>query len=213
MLSFAVLILSFVFLLDENTGFSIVVPGNYYQGEAELETGENWQGLFEMDTFYELRTVELFVEDAQSPMDRDDEITGKDVFVVEEKGNLLFLIKSEEFHFVDGPVEPALLDSERLPADTSIVLQGTWEIFTEKEGLFFTDGDILQRLSDVYPNAYGEGVSVVWAGDLDNDGRIDLILNDRPHYAFRHCYRLFLSSEAEPGLLLKEVAEFVTVLC
>jgi hypothetical protein len=151
-----------------------VVPGNYFQGEAELESGESWQGLFQMDTFFELRTVELHVEDAQSLVDRGKEKTGKDVFVSEEKGNLLFLIKSDELHFADGPVEPILFYTDKIAADTSIVIEGSLMIFTDQEGLFLTDGEVSQRLSDVYPNAYGEGVSVVWAGDLDGDGVVDI---------------------------------------
>ncbi len=213
MFRFAVLVLNLILPVNESSGFSIVVPGNYFQGEIDLESGESWQGLFQINTFFELRTVELHVEDAQSLVDRGKEKTGKDVFVSEEIGNLLFLVRSEESHFADGPVEPILFYTDKLAADTSIVIEGQWEIYTLQEGLFLTDGEVSQRLSDVYPNAYGEGVSVVWAGDLDGDGRIDIVLNDEPHYAFKYFYRLFLSSEAEDGLLVKEVAEFAAVSC
>lgn len=212
MFSFAAIMLNLLYPVSE-AGFSIVVPGNYFQGEVELESGESWQGLFQMDTFFELRTVELHVEEAQSLVDRGKEKTGKDVFVSEEKGNLLFLVRSDESHFADGPVEPILFYTDKIAADTSIVLEGSWIIYTDQEGLFLTDGEISQRLSNVYPNAYGEGVSVVWAGDLDGDGMIDIVLNDEPHYAYKYYYRLFLSSEAEDDLLVKEVAEFVAVSC
>ena len=92
---------------------------------------------------------------------------------------------------MDGPVEPVLFDTDKLAADTSIVLDGSWVIYTDQEGLFLTDGEVSQRLSNIYPNAYGEGVSVVWAGDLDGDGMIDIVLNDEPHYAFKYFAPVF----------------------
>jgi len=48
---------------------------------------------------------------------------------------------------------------------------------------------------------------VVWAGDLDRDGRLDALLDLRTHYVGHH-YVLFLSSDASDEQLVNKVAEF-----
>ena len=50
---------------------------------------------------------------------------------------------------------------------------------------------------------------VVWAGDLDGDGKLDLLVNFSRKYSV-HPYRLLLSSKASPGQLVGEAATFLT---
>jgi len=54
--------------------------------------------------------------------------------------------------------------------------------------------------------------TVVWAGDLDKDGRLDLLLNTSNHYNVSEM-RLYLSSAAKAGHLVAEVASFRSVGC
>ena len=86
-------------------------------------------------------------------------------------------------------------------------------LHADEKGLWLSDGEVSQRLSAVYPDSHGEQVTVVWAGDLDGDGLVDLVLDDQPHYALICNYRLFLSSEALGGMLVREVAWFGAVAC
>lgn len=53
---------------------------------------------------------------------------------------------------------------------------------------------------------------LVWAGDLDRDGRLDALLDLTTHYA-GHLYVLFLSSAARRGQLVERVAEFPVSGC
>lgn len=53
---------------------------------------------------------------------------------------------------------------------------------------------------------------LLWAGDLDRDGKLDLYVNVTQHYDFSE-RKLFLSSRASKGKLVKEVAAFVTGGC
>jgi len=46
---------------------------------------------------------------------------------------------------------------------------------------------------------------------LDRDGSIDLVINDIDDPYNRFCFKLYLSSQAEEGALVKEVALFYDV--
>lgn len=50
----------------------------------------------------------------------------------------------------------------------------------------------------------------IWAGDIDGDGLLDLIMDMSSHYNVMR-YTLFLSSQAEKGEIFKRVEEFKTV--
>jgi hypothetical protein len=56
------------------------------------------------------------------------------------------------------------------------------------------------------------GWHLLWAGDADRDGKLDLYFNLSSHFNTTE-RRLFLSSQANPGELVKEVAKFVTQGC
>ncbi len=53
---------------------------------------------------------------------------------------------------------------------------------------------------------------LLWAGDLDRDGKLDLYVSVTQHYDVSE-RKLFLSSRAAKGKLVKEVAAFVTGGC
>jgi len=204
--------MGFVFL--EDSGYEILVPGNYFQGETEAVRGELWHGVYATSAGYELRTVELVVKAAHSLADRPHgERTGSLILVAGEEGKLLFLLQSEGGVFSPGSIHCELVNTGDLQIGVSIQVSDSCEVFTTEAGLFLSDGHVSQRLSDVYPDSFGEGVSVVWVGDLDGDNLIDVVLDDQPHYATKCFYRLFLSSEADPGSLVKEVARFSAVAC
>jgi len=54
-------------------------------------------------------------------------------------------------------------------------------------------------------------VELRWAGDLDGDGKVDLLFEDRGYNW--SSLRLFLSTAAKPGQILGEVAQFYQTGC
>ena len=70
------------------------------------------------------------------------------------------------------------------------------------------------RTQVLYQDADGDtdGWQLRWAGDLDGDGKLDLILAADHHYNLTTT-RLFLSTQAKKGELVHEVAKFSTSGC
>ncbi len=79
-------------------------------------------------------------------------------------------------------------------ADLKVVLS----FGRQTQVLFSTDGSADDALFEV-----------VWAGDLDSDGKLDLLVNFSRKYT-EHPYRLLLSSKVSPGQLVGEAAMFLT---
>ena len=72
-----------------------------------------------------------------------------------------------------------------------------------------TDGRLTQALYSAEGSADEPHYDLEWAGDLDRDGRLDLIVNLYSKYRM-HPHKLFLSSKASPGQLVGLVATFLT---
>ena len=72
-----------------------------------------------------------------------------------------------------------------------------------------TDGTRSQVLYSVDGFADGPHFQIEWAGDLDRDGRLDLVVNLSRKYS-HHPYRLLLSTKASAVEIVGEAAIFET---
>jgi hypothetical protein len=72
-----------------------------------------------------------------------------------------------------------------------------------------TDGHQSQVLYSVDGFADEPHFEIVWAGDLDRDGKLDLIVNLERKYSW-HPFRLLLSSKAVGAELVGQAAIFET---
>ena len=75
--------------------------------------------------------------------------------------------------------------------------------------MILTDGQQTQVLYSADGFTDEPHYDVVWAGDLDRDGRLDLVVNLHRKYSC-HPYRLLLSSFASNGQLVGDAALFET---
>lgn len=195
--------------------FRLAVPGDYHGHEVKIPSGEGWLGLFITPDGTVLRPVDLVSGPAFDPyFDDEGEASGLRVTAAgEEFQPLLVLLPPADAAFAPGPVESCVVGSPDPLPDTTLILGDSVLLEASAKGVILQEGAVRQRLSPLPAGLYPEGAAVVWAGDLDGDGRIDLVLDERPHYAFRFIYRLFLSSGARPGRLVEERASVSAVSC
>ena len=75
--------------------------------------------------------------------------------------------------------------------------------------VILTDGSRTQVLYSADGFADDPHFDIVWTGDLDGDGRLDLVVNLSRKYS-EHPYRLLLSTRAAAGQLVGDAARFET---
>lgn len=213
---FLCLVMLFAGFFGGDTTDYMIISGAIIDGDAGDMEG-TWLGLFKTDSVYELRMVELELTPGTPPLEDWERPAGTSVAILNETERPPFLVMSSELIFMEGPVSTALHEYQILSSDTSIILNapGVREtrLFTTEEGLFLADTEITQCITGTYPgDAYSEAFIVIsWAGDLDRDGIIDLIINDVDDGYARYEFKLYLSSEAGPDSIVRMVASFYDV--
>jgi hypothetical protein len=208
----------------------VIEIGEFHGNEVDAKTGEKWLGLHISDKASMLLNYEVTVEPVHDPiMDEEDQKTGKEV-KVDLPVEPLFLVDAEWIEA--GTVQTIFKgDYESLArtapvtlklGDTSYELKVIGSDEGEKCGtdglpknakLVLTSGEFSQVLYALKEECGSDPYwHLVWAGDLDGDGKLDLYLNVNQHYNTSQ-KKLFLSSPAGEGQLVEEIAEFVTSGC
>jgi hypothetical protein len=203
--------------------------GAFHGDEVSAGSGEVWLGLYSMPDGYALIPSRITVETVYDPfVDNAGEKTGK-VVSVEGRVRPLFLIKgldaperesiktlsAEQTILSPGKSLNLRLDDKN---ESHLTAYGEGDIgpngFTSLENysIELSKGQISQELL-AYDSTNGAIPSLLWAGDLDGDGQLDLLINATPHYAVYSAPMLFLSSMAKDGNLVKKVAIFVAISC
>lgn len=206
----------------------ILETGGFHGEEVSAESGESWLGLFKQKNDYALLPVVLTVEDVHDPIvdSSENEKTGKEVKVLGQ-GEPVFLIKGKGF--INSRVVKTVFSGGKpitnifnetydfagkkynLKVQTEIIRKKVSTSLNETSKLILSDGKTEQTIYSV-ERCNDCHWQINWAGDLDNDGKLDFYLNLSDHYNVANL-KLFLSSEAESGELVKEVAEFTTTGC
>ncbi len=158
-----------------------------------------------------LRPVRLIVRDLpKTPEDEFPEVT------VESVPQVTFAVRCVS-GLRAGPISHARVVNDTLRPGSPLEIslgQRRYELRLEsaREDLFdakvvLTDGVLSQVLYSADGFADEPHFDVVWAGDLDRDGRLDLVVNLNRKYSV-HPYRLLLSSLAAKGRLVGQAAVF-----
>ncbi|MES1244805.1 MAG: hypothetical protein ABUT39_24570 [Acidobacteriota bacterium] len=186
-------------------GGEILVTGAFHGEEVTARSGETWLCLMATKTGDELKTCTIDVKAAHDVIAGDD--SGKEV-TVRGGGEPILMVRNIA-GLKPGPVRTFFLGMAALRPENTLHLgseEGELWLAEEKEGysIAFSKGpngfkapQILR--ADTYDS---DGPPTLhWAGDLDRDGKLDLVIDITNHYNLSRM-ALFLSSLAKEGELV-----------
>ncbi|WP_412067312.1 FG-GAP repeat domain-containing protein [Rubrivirga sp. IMCC43871] len=214
--------------------------GIFHDGEVSARSGERWQGLYPTADGVEIRSFALTIDTAQDPVLDDDAgpFTGVRVttpfstFWIDEDfpaDSALALVRRPGASFADGPVPTAFVGAWPVRSGhlslalgdqrvSLLIVEGPEAIWMPQRQrvrpdrvLLVDDGETRQPISAIIGGDDGHP-ALLWAGDLDGDGRLDLLVDESNHYNLG-APALFLSSAAGPGQLVRRVARHEAVGC
>ena len=206
----------------------LIEPGVFHGEEVMARSGEKWLGLHINDENSMLLTYRLKVTAVQDTLvDNEGQTTGKEV-TVDLPLEPLFLVKAKGL-LKEGPVTTVFDELSNLGESSPVTLNLDGTSYVLKVGsedtapcpdhslprnarLVLVNGESRQVLYSLQECGNDPSWFLSWAGDLDRDGKLDLYVNVTQHYNVTE-RKLFLSSQAGKGQLVKEVAEFVTSGC
>lgn len=204
--------------------------GIYRESEVIAKSGETWLTLFEHKRKYSLILSKAKVQKKRTISYPGDEY---DVHLSFDKPGVPIMAVKNLRHLKPGPVttlyhRPSLEEIERrnLPIDSMKLgfqrefnLNESWYTLRVSRGLskggmemgilVLEHNGVAQVIAQNYDEIIG---GLLWVGDLDNDGKLDLYFdefNEKGYFGVS----LYLSSEAEKGKLVKVVASFGTAGC
>lgn len=206
----------------------------YHEEElTKEELAGNWFGIYETNENYSLRQVQLSVSRAH------DEIKGETGstktawnVATADKSEPLYLLKGNEFENAEVPCA-GIFNQSVFPGDTvqlnflnqDYTLFATGSLITYDDGinlsrvenykLFMeTDFNAQKQVQLLVSFAYFDEamVSILFAGDLNKDGYLDLILDNTDHYNVFNP-TLYLSNGAEKKGTLEIAGWHLSVGC
>lgn len=224
-----ILVASFVLfgLTAYGQKIEVLETGQFHGEEIMAETGEMWLGLYRKGDSFSLLPSVLTIQTVHDAIiDAEGEMSGKDIKVAGQ-GEPEFLVKGG--NFIQGMIVKTVTAENkqiskdydetfdfndqkyRLKVETSTESKDDNQLIGNNSKLVLSVGKIKQVLYSV-EECSSCFWQINWIGDLDNDGKLDFYLYLTDHYNVAN-QKLFLSTRAESGKLVKEVAEFTTTGC
>jgi hypothetical protein len=216
----------------QREAIAILQTGSLHGDEVPADPAGDWLALVRDGGGAAVHPVSVSLVPERDMMDEDGEETGRRV-EVQPALDPIVLVRG--LAWFTGPVTTVLMD-ERVDVDHALEARlntvssrlsvrcgeaSRVEGQRQQRCTLVVQRDAVTQAVFTY-SAYFEGAKrlwasnngpfVLWAGDLDLDGRLDLLLDTSDHENVEET-RLFLSSAAKPGQLLSEVALFRHVGC
>ncbi len=204
----------------------LIETGTFRAGEVSDADSGVWLGLFPNEKGYAWRDAVVDVKLVRDEaVDGSNERTGREV-TVRDGGRPVFLVRGGEdlrVASVEGFREleqRALLNGDTIKlaiGNEQFVLRVTnprrhGDADMAGSSLELASNGVTQVLYSAPEGANEPAWEVLWAGDLDGDGKLDLYLQLGDHYNVAERI-LFVSTKAAPGQLVGQFAVFRTVGC
>lgn len=194
----------------------IALPGQYHGDEAPLAASEGWLGLYPQSQGLVWREIAPRFRPTVDPvLDLPGEETGVEIAVSGERP--LLMVRGVPA-LKPGPVKRAANARTRMAPGSVEALEGGLSLVAtlDEEGRYvlrLEDAQGRTQILCTHELLYDETVpTLIMAGDLDMDGRLDLLLDTSNHYNLSRL-TLFLSSSAGPGEWMAPVAALQTTGC
>ncbi len=210
----------------------LALTGSYHGDDVSAKSGEHWLALTGDGKQFALRDVTIAVRRVHDDVVDEDESarTGKDVSIKPEL-DAIALIRGA--NLTAGPVVTAAAQLEIGRDESKPIAFGggnpyvarvtcstpgkqnesRCELRLEHDGVRQSVASFDGFMEDGKFQFAGEQPpKVIWAGDLDRDGRLDLLVDTTNHYNVSSI-ALFLSSAAAKGKLVGRAAVFSATGC
>ena len=202
----------------ENRSYKILIPFNYRQCKVDTLIDDTWVELYKKGHKY-------YLSKAQYTIGKEwDGIIGDSVSTLTSKRDVILYVnhlpsKMGEVNSIDLHIAPnSFLNSFYLKPGTTLrftfegkhyELKTKEKVFTKHgnqsyEGVILLNGKQIVRRTNLDKVDF----SLMFAGDIDGDGKLDLVFNLSGEFGEVYV-ALYLSSCALPGQLVRKVAEVV----
>ncbi|MBE8727881.1 hypothetical protein [Flavobacterium hungaricum] len=222
------------FPVDSILKIPILNLGVFHRGEVDPDLEKKtWFGLFKNHDNYTFLKTNIAIKSAYDPvLDEDEsEHTGWEVSVA-EKDTCVILIEKYPY-FIDKKVEAVKLPEKIYPQGNfefqflgvQYILSATGKKKKESEDsdafvlsdykLYLTansNGKATKTLLVEKKNFDDQIIKIIFAGDIDGDSKLDLIIDTAAHYNVSSP-TLYLSKEAGKEEVVRPVGVFTTVGC
>lgn len=194
----------------EQAPLSLLIPGDYHDDEAPFGLGDGWLALVPSKGSWQLVPALARVERIyDAVLDAEGQTTGVRITV---QNAAIALLRTAELH--PGKVRTPNMRFEDVyrplsstSSPISINFNGSvYEVGVKDSQAYLRNGTRTTLLSDIVVGGpeSDDSASLLWAGDLDGDGRLDLLVSYSGYNRWGVC--LFMSSKARNAALVRRLA-------
>lgn len=208
--------------------FSLMNVGSFHKGEVSARSGERWLGLVQNGAESSWKFFPVEVQAVKDPLlDEEGGKTGTEVKVL--GGEPLFLVRGADqlagkkvktARF--SPLGPMIADQDPIQL-SCLDCKGVLKLRlidvkrgdgdTGRTSRLVLEGEGISQTLYEWPEGFDDQhCELIWAGDLNGDGKIDLFMNLSDHYNVQQM-TLLLSSKGQRESLVERVAVFRTTGC